>query len=112
MKNNRPVNNETACGPPMHADEPAVTVLKLDPDEYRHYLEEFDMTEAQQNELLQTLWHIMSAFVDMGWGLDSVQLLPALMEKSAGQDSDNPLTRKDAEKTQAFNQVATEQQRR
>ncbi len=50
MKKNRPVNNETACGPPMHADEPAVTVLKLDPDEYRHYLEEFDMTEEQQNE--------------------------------------------------------------
>ncbi len=49
--------------------------LKLEADEYRHHLGEFDLTEDQQNELLQSLWYIMSILVDIGWGVDTVQLL-------------------------------------
>ena len=53
----------------------SVTPLKLEPDAYRHHLDEFDLTEDQQNELLQSLWYIMSILVDIGWGVDTVQLL-------------------------------------
>jgi len=42
---------------------------------------EFDLTYEQQTELLQTLWNIMSTFVDIGWGVDTVQMcLPELFD--------------------------------
>lgn len=53
----------------------AVVPLEFDPNDYRHHLSEFDLNEEQQKELLQTLWHIMSTFVDIGWGVDTVQLI-------------------------------------
>jgi len=56
----------------------------LNPADYKQYVEGFDLTEEQTNELLHTLWQIMSAFVDLGWGVDSLQnVLPGLAEFSA-----------------------------
>ena len=58
--------------------------LEFKPDDYRHHLDEFDLTQEQQNELLQTLWSIMSTMVDIGWGVDTVQiLLPDLFAEVA-----------------------------
>ncbi len=58
--------------------------LKLEPDDYCHHLSEFDLTEDQQKELLQSLWYIMSILVDIGWGVDTVQmLLPELFTEVA-----------------------------
>ncbi len=60
------------------------TPLKLEPDDYRHHLDDFDLTEEQQNLLLLSLWHIMSTLVDIGWGVDTVQmLLPELFAEVA-----------------------------
>ena len=85
-------------------DETAWPTLKLDPDEYREDLAEFALTEEQENELLQTLWHIMSTFVDIGWGVDTIPLfLPDLFEK-AGQDSGKMRQQKD---TKTVNQAAS-----
>lgn len=65
--------------------------LDFNADKYREHLDGIELTEAQQNEMLQVLWNIMSAMVDMGWGVDSVQMfLPELFEK-AGADSDKLL---------------------
>ncbi|MGA4472901.1 hypothetical protein ACPA2M_07995 [Ectopseudomonas chengduensis] len=44
-------------------------------EKYREDVEEFDLTEDQATELLQTLWNIMATFVGLGFGVDSVQLL-------------------------------------
>lgn len=69
----------------------ALPILKLDPDKYRDRISEYYPTEEQQNEVLQILWDIMSMMVDIGWGVDSVQiLLPDLFEKT-GADSDKLL---------------------
>jgi len=38
---------------------------ELDPADYLADMEGFDMTEAQKIELLETLWSIMRAFVEM-----------------------------------------------
>ncbi|MCP5275793.1 MAG: hypothetical protein H6936_13275 [Burkholderiales bacterium] len=58
--------------------------LKFEPDDYRHHLDEFDLTQEQQNELLESLWMIMSTMVDIGWGVDTVQiLLPDLFAEVA-----------------------------
>ena len=89
---------------PELPDDQAFPTLKLDPDEYREDLAEFALTEEQENELLQALWHIMSTFVDIGWGVDTVQLfLPDLFEK-AGQDSGKLLQQKE---TKTLNQAAS-----
>ncbi len=69
--------------------------LVFDPDEYRHYLDD-TLSEEQQNELLQALWHIMSIFVDIGWGVDTVQMfLPELFE-NAVLDSEKLVACKDS----------------
>lgn len=83
--------------------------LVLNPDEFRDDLAEFELTREQENELLQTLWNIMSTMVNIGWGVDSVQmLLPDLFEK-AGDDYGNLVERKT---TTAFNQLAEDGQKR
>jgi len=45
-----------------------------DYEEYRAYLDEFDLTEAQKRELIDTVWAIMQSFVDQAFGLHPVQL--------------------------------------
>lgn len=50
----------------------------FDAEEYLPYVAEFDLTEEQASELLATLWEIMKAFVDLGFGVDSIhEFLPA-----------------------------------
>ena len=66
-----------ACGPPDTTDQPMVTVLNFAPEKYRDQLADYELTKEQEDELLTTLWHIMRTFVELGWGLDSVQLLSA-----------------------------------
>jgi hypothetical protein len=57
--------------------QPAIEPPECDVEKYREYIKDLDLNEEEQAELLKTLWHIMAAFVDMGFGLDSIQLLPA-----------------------------------
>lgn len=57
--------------------------------EYLAYLDGTNLTEAQKIELLQTLWSIMSAFVDLAFGTDPVrQALPSI---TAGQHTDDSI---------------------
>ncbi len=81
-----------------------IAPLQLDPDEYREDLAEFGLSKQQENELLQTLWNIMSIMVDIGWGVDTVQMfLPGLFEKDS-QDSGKLIQQKSTQK--AFSQSA------
>ena len=34
------------------------------------YLEEIELTEAQQRQFIGTFWQIVSIFVDLGWEID------------------------------------------
>ncbi len=77
--------------------------LELEPDDYRHHLDEFDLTEEKQNELLQSLWHIMSILADIGWGVDTVQILLPDLFAEVAPDSEKLLESKDASE---FSQVA------
>jgi hypothetical protein len=66
--------------------EPANTLVytstpPFDPDKYRVYLEDTELSDDQQREYLKMLWSIMATFVELGFGLDSVQqALPAVDE--------------------------------
>jgi len=69
----------------------SVESLKFEPDDYRHHLDEFDLSEEQQNELLESLWTIMSTLVDIGWGVDTIQLLLPDFFKDVAPDSEKLL---------------------
>lgn len=44
--------------------------LNFDPAKYRAEVDQFDITEAQKLELLNTLWSIMRSFVELGFTVD------------------------------------------
>jgi len=77
-------------------DSNSGTPIKFAAEDYRQHLSELDLSEDQKDELLKTLWHIMSTFVDIGWGVDTVQMfLPELFDQSSqsslAEDSHNAL---------------------
>jgi hypothetical protein len=47
--------------------------LPFDPEKYRKYLAETGWSEKVQDECLETLWNMVSTFVDLAWGTNSVQ---------------------------------------
>ena len=67
--------NERETLPADVSDHQKVGTLSLYATKYMSHVEDFDLTEEQKIELLQTLWTIMEAFVDIGFGVDAVQLL-------------------------------------
>ena len=66
--------------------------LACDPDKYREHLDELELSEQEQDELLKTLWSIMAGFVDMGFGVDSIQFLPKdQLSASNSTEADRPV---------------------
>lgn len=75
--------------PSSIAAVPRCSPPPFDAAKYRQHLEGLDLTEEQQAELLTILWRILATFVDLGFGVDSVQmLLPALADASAEDEAD------------------------
>lgn len=71
----------------VHAHRDALAPQE-DLREYLQHLEGLNISEAQKLELLQTLWSIMSAFVDLAFGTDPVQqVLPAKEIETHSQDA-------------------------
>jgi hypothetical protein len=71
--------------------------LPFDPEKYRKYFAETGWSEKVQDECLETLWNMMSTFVDLAWGDDSVQTVlkterPSSLEnlKPMAQRTSNP----------------------
>lgn len=54
----------------MQNTKPTLTV---DVEYYQRYLDDSDLTDAQKQELLETLWSIVSEFVMMGFDVHPVQ---------------------------------------
>lgn len=61
-------------------------VLSFEAAEYMEYVDDLELTEAQKVEFLRTLWDIMSAFVGLGFGVDSV--IPMLAQKASKNGAD------------------------
>lgn len=94
-----PPNNENINDTPALQDINALPALELNPGRYMPHMEEFNISEEQKMEFLETLFNIMKTFVDLGFGLDSVQLLsPESWDGKDGKaypDSVNMLENKD-----------------
>ncbi len=63
----------------LPAAAPVPATLELDAANYRADVEEFEMTEAQKVELLETLWAIMRSFVELGF---SVKICEQIFENA------------------------------
>jgi len=92
MKGNEPNKNcNIMGGDSAGADDHAIPSLCLNADHYRDDLRELSLSKEQEDELLQTLWNIMGIFVDIGWGVDSVQvILPELFGAATTNYSELP----------------------
>ncbi len=51
-------------------DKPVITI---DYERYEQFLEKSDMTDRQKQELLQTLWGVITEFVSLGFGVHPLQ---------------------------------------
>lgn len=60
-----PIEAEAAPKPP--------STLAIDWTLFEHHLSGSDLTEEQKREFLQTIWYIVVAFVDLGFGIAPVQ---------------------------------------
>lgn len=60
-----------------------------DSERYRKHVQYFDLTIAEQNELIHTVFSIMESFADRGFGVDPAQLCIDLnASKEASPDGD------------------------
>ena len=58
--------------------------VELDIEKYISQVEDFDLTDQQKREFLETLWAIMISFVDLGFGISPVQeVCGKLLENSS-----------------------------
>lgn len=58
-------------------DETAVSVApppRLHHEKYKDHLEGMELSDDQARELLETLWHVMVSFVDVGFRVDSLSI--------------------------------------
>ncbi|OLF71424.1 hypothetical protein AWH62_12825 [Maricaulis sp. W15] len=81
----------------------------VDLSEFAPYLDGLDLTEDQQTELLQTLWAIMCAFADFGFGIEPTQLICGWIEETRAQGAipaSNAVNCKDKPTTRNFNAAA------
>jgi len=47
--------------------------LEFDVDEFWHFVESFDLTDAEKRDYLETIWSIIVSFVDLGFGIHPIQ---------------------------------------
>lgn len=66
-------------------------IVRPNIEDYRKYVDQFDISEEQKIELIHTVWSIMESFVDRAFGQDSVQICLGLQAEKDGRESANML---------------------
>ena len=56
-----------------HIIEPLFTNIKIDAKRFEPYLDDPDLTQAEREELLETIYAIVLSFVDLGFGIHPIQ---------------------------------------
>ena len=54
-------------------DKSAKPILTVDVEKYQGYLDDTNMTDAQKEEFLHGLWHVIVNFVELGFGVHPLQ---------------------------------------
>jgi hypothetical protein len=71
MSNDNPTGPEDLAQPAPEGHFPA---LHFDVAEYQRFVDDSDLSPAQQQELLEALWVIIVGFVDLGFRVHPVQM--------------------------------------
>ena len=79
----------------------------FDPAEYLPDMEEFDLSEDEATELLATLWEIMKAFVDLGFGVDSIHRIFPELNRVSGELEADQVESKGDHLTHTFDHAAS-----
>ena len=99
-------DTETGIIPGAEFNLAAKPRLTIDVEKYQAYLDGSDLTPAQKEDFLRALWSIITAFVDLGFGVHPVQQACGQLENSldlsAQADSDG-LNSLDTDLTTTFN---------
>lgn len=61
----------------------APRALTLDLEKYQPYLDDPDLSDDQKRAFLEALWSIITAFVDLGYGIHPVQIT---LKETCGKD--------------------------
>ena len=64
---------ETPAMADQDDDKPSPPNIRFAWRDWLPYLEDSDATEAEKQELIETVWAIVTAFVDMGWSVNPTQ---------------------------------------
>lgn len=85
-------NGPSGLGAAMPQVQPLSPCPEFAPEEYRAELADLHLTEAQETEILETLWSIMGHFARLGYAVDVCGLiLEEFNEASAPDASDGNL---------------------
>ncbi len=90
---------------------PPSAALTFDPKTYLEFVDDCELTGAQKIEFLQTLWSIMVAFVDLGFGISPLQhIINKVLESESSRvlDSQDISNSKQISVAGAFNASAQE----
>lgn len=85
-KHNSP-NAKMIKGAAIPAETDTQPVVNVDYERYAHHLDSADLTDAQKQEFLETLWNIICEFVSLGFGVHPLQQ----KRDSCGKLQNNPL---------------------
>lgn len=110
MKTEAQSRDTANCAPAVETRS-AHAPLKLDLKKYREYLDEFELSQEEQDELLGVVYNICRTFVEIGFGLDSVQNIFSGIAGKALQEAAGTLDKKD-HFNQLAGQVAEQEERR
>mgnify|MGYP000577602198 CR=1 FL=1 len=89
---------------------PTQDASTADLSEFAPYLDDLELTENEQAEVLQTLWAIMCAFADFGFGIEPTQLICGWIEQDrdeAAMVSPDAVDCKNKPTTRTFNAAVT-----
>ena len=75
MPNDQPTDTDNTIESDAVDSRVSFDDLAFNPDHFREDLAELELSREQENAILESLWNIMCAFIDIGWGVDSIQLL-------------------------------------
>lgn len=72
-------------------------VLHLDTERYAHHLQGLGLSEEQEQEVLEEVWNLILAFVELGFCVHPLQLACGQLEKTLDrqgqEDSDDGYTK-------------------
>lgn len=86
--------------------------LQFDPDEFMHFVEDENLTDEQARALLEAVWSVMVAFVDLRFGVHPLQQVPDILSLCLTPDSAAVVSCKDQFASEANRTAATRASRR